>query len=70
MCIPAAFSMLFLLSSCIHDLTFAILYKPDAQTYYPVALLLWRKKSKAPQVTAAPASSDQVCSGAFGQLFP
>ena len=36
------------------DLTFAILYKYVARSYYPLALLLWREKIRtAPQVTAA-----------------
>jgi len=28
----------------IDDLTFAILYKHAVQSYYPLALLLWREK--------------------------
>jgi hypothetical protein len=30
------------------DLTFAILYKYAARSYYPLALLLWREKIRQP----------------------
>ena len=37
-------NVLQLAKSELVDLTSAVLYKPDVQPYYPLALLLWRKK--------------------------
>jgi hypothetical protein len=44
MCIHAAFTVLIFPRRRADDLTSAVLYKPGAQTYYPIALLLWREK--------------------------
>ena len=64
----ATWSVLFRARDGLYDLTTAILYTPVTETYYPIALLLWRKNLRQLlQVTAATALSDQVCYGAVVQ---
>lgn len=66
----ATFTVLNFARGSIADLTSAVLYKFFARPYYPLALLLWRKKNKtASQVTAAPATSDRFATACSGSYF-